>query len=77
MDQQMNSKDIKTSTDPDLAGYYAAIQHAAKSAKDLAIKTNTALTVGVDGKTVRITAAKLIKKRELESTKPSASTQSR
>ena len=73
----MNMRDIRTSSDPDLAGSYAAIQRAAKSAEDLAIKTNTALTVGVDGKTVRITAAKLIKMRELESTKPSASTQNR
>jgi hypothetical protein len=66
----MNIKDIRTSSDPDLAGSYAAIQRAAKSAEDLAIKTNTAIIVAVDGKPVRITAAELIKMRELESVKP-------
>ena len=65
----MNTKDIRTSSDPDLAGFYAAIQRSAKSAEDLAIKTNTAIIVAVDGKPVRITAAELIKMRELESTK--------
>ena len=62
-------RDIRTSSDPDLAGSYAAIQRAAKSAEDLAIKTNTAIIVAVDGKPVRITAAELIKMREFESTK--------
>ena len=65
----MNTKDIRTSSDPDLAGSYAAIQRSAKSAEDLAIKTNTAIIVAVDGKPVRITATELIKMRELESTK--------
>ena len=65
----MNMRDIRTSSDPDLAGSYAAIQRAAKSAEDLAIKTNTAIIVAVDGKPVRITAAELIKMREFESTK--------
>jgi len=73
----MDTKDIRTSSDPDLAGSYAAIQRAAKSAEDLAIKTNTAIIVDVDGKPVRITTAELIKMREFESTKPSASSQSR
>ena len=66
----MNMRDIRTSSDPDLAGYNAAIQRAAKSAEDLAIKTNTAIIVAVDGKPVRITAAELLKMRELESAKP-------
>ena len=66
----MNIKDIRTSSDPELAGSYAAIQRAAKSAEDLAIKTNTAIIVAIDGKPVRITAAELIKMRELESVKP-------
>jgi hypothetical protein len=65
----MNTKDIRTSSDPDLAGSYAAIRRAAQSARDVAIKTNTAIIVAVDGKPVRITAAELIKMRELESTK--------
>ena len=39
----MNPKDIRTSSDPDLAGSLAAIQRAARSAQDLAIKTNTSI----------------------------------
>lgn len=57
----MNTKDIRTSTDPDLAGSYAAMERAARSAKDLAIKTNTGIVVAVDGKNVELTAADLIK----------------
>ena len=34
----MNTKDIRTSTDPDLAGSYAAMERAARAAQDLAIK---------------------------------------
>ena len=62
----MNTKDIRTSTDPDLAGSYAAMERAARSAQDLAIKTNTGIVVAVDGKTVELTAADLIKLRDKE-----------
>ena len=62
----MNTKDIRTSTDPDLAGSYAAMERAARSAKDLAIKTNTGIVVTVDGKNVELTAADLIKLRDKE-----------
>ncbi|MFM9992244.1 MAG: hypothetical protein ACKVOY_12515 [Burkholderiaceae bacterium] len=62
----MNTKDIRTSTDPDLAGSYAAMERAARSAKDLAIKTNTGIVVAVDGKNVELTAADLIKMRDQE-----------
>ncbi len=62
----MNTKDIRTSTDPDLAGSYAAMERAARAAQDLAIKTNTGIVVAVDGKTVELTAADLIKLRDLE-----------
>ena len=65
----MSTKDIRTSKDPDLAGSYAAILRSAQRARDIAIKTNTAIIVAVDGKPVRITATELIKMRELESTK--------
>jgi len=64
----MNPKDIRTSSDPDLAGSYAAMQRAALSAQDLAIKTNTSIVVCVDGKEVRFTAQDLIKMREQEKT---------
>jgi hypothetical protein len=62
----MNTKDIRTSTDPDLAGSYAAMERAARSAHDLAIKTNTGIVVAVDGKNVELTAADLIKLRNQE-----------
>ena len=62
----MNTKDIRTSTDPDLAGSYAAMERAARSAQDLAIKTNTGIVVAVDGKNVELTAADLIKLRDAE-----------
>jgi hypothetical protein len=66
----MNPKDIRTSSDPDLAGSFAAIQRSARSAQDLAIKTNTSILVSVDGKDVELTAADLIKMREVEARKP-------
>jgi len=62
----VNPKDIRTSSDPDLAGSFAAIQRAARSAQDLAIKTNTSILVSVDGKDVELTAADLIKMRDKE-----------
>jgi len=62
----MNPKDIRTSTDPDLAGSFAAIQRAARAVQDLAIKTNTSILVSLDGKDVELTAADLIKMRDQE-----------
>ena len=62
----MNTKDIRTSTDPDLAGSYAAMERAARAAQDLAIKTNTSIVVAVDGKNVELTAADLITLRDQE-----------
>ncbi|MFM9992667.1 MAG: hypothetical protein ACKVOY_14660 [Burkholderiaceae bacterium] len=62
----MNPKDIRKSSDPDLAGSYAAMLRAARSAEDLAIKTNTSILVSLDGKDVELTAADLIKMRDQE-----------
>jgi hypothetical protein len=62
----VNPKDIRTSSDPDLAGSYAAMLRAARSAEDLAIKTNTSILVSLDGKDVELTAADLIKLRDEE-----------
>ena len=62
----MNTKDIRTSSDPDLAGSYAAMERAARSAQDLAIRTNTGIVVAIDGKLVELTAADLIKLGEQE-----------
>ena len=63
----MNTKDIRTSTDPDLAGSYAAMERAARAAQDLASKTNTGIVVAVDGKNVELSAAELIKLRDQDS----------
>jgi len=46
----MNTKDIRTSSDPDLAGSYAAMERAARAAQDLAIRTNTGIVVAINGK---------------------------
>ena len=62
----INPKDIRNSTDPDLAGSYAAMERAARAAQDLAIKTNTGIVVAVDGRNVELTAADLIKMRDQE-----------
>ncbi len=62
----MNTRDIRLSSDPDLAGSFAAMERAARAAQDLAIKTNTGIVVSVDGKAVDLTAAELIKMREEE-----------
>jgi len=62
----MNTKDIRSSNDPDLAGSYAAMQRAAISAQDLAIKTNTGIVVSVNGKPRVISAKELLQMRELE-----------
>ncbi|NQW70674.1 MAG: hypothetical protein HQ457_09850 [Betaproteobacteria bacterium] len=57
--------DIRNSQDPDISGSYFAIQRARQAAIDLAIQTNTAIVTTIDGKIVRITAAELIKQRQL------------
>ncbi len=57
----MNTKDIRTSSDQDLAGSYAAMERAAQAAQELAIKTNTGIVVSVDGKNVHISAAELVR----------------
>jgi len=62
----MNLKDIRTSSDPDLAGSYDAMLRAARSAEALAIKTNTSILVSINGKDVKLFAADLIKMREIE-----------
>ena len=64
----MNPKDIRTSTDPDMSGSYAAIQRAALSAEELAIKTNTSILVSIDGKDVELTAKDLLNMRAKNNT---------
>lgn len=59
--------DIRNFSDPDISGYYYAMQRVGQAVIDLAIQTNTAIVPTVDSKIVRITAAKLIKQRQLTS----------
>jgi hypothetical protein len=63
----MNTKDIRLSKDPDLAGSFDAILSAGQSAIDLAIQTNTQIVTLVDGKIVYRSADQLKKERELNS----------
>lgn len=63
----MNTKDIRLSKDPDLAGSYDAILRAGQSAIDLAIQTNTQIVTLVNGKIVYRSAEQLKKERELNS----------
>jgi len=62
----MNTKDIRLSPDPDMAGSYAAMQRAGRAAEDLAIRTNTEIITMIDGKVVRLTAQEIIKRRAAE-----------
>lgn len=68
--KKLNDKDIRTSSDSDLAGSYAAMERAAFAAQNLAIKTNTGIVVDVEGKNVELTAADLIKLRNAEARPP-------
>jgi hypothetical protein len=60
----MDTKDIRTSSEPDWAGSYYAIQRAVRSAEEFAIKTNTSIVVCMDGKNVCLSASELIKLRK-------------
>lgn len=62
----MNTRDIRSSSDPDLAGSYAAMMRASRAAEDLAIRTNTSIIVSIDGKDVRMNAEELKKIRQAE-----------
>ena len=63
----MNTKDIRTSSEHDWAGSYYAIQRAARSAEEFAIKTNTSIVVCMDGKNVCLSASELIELRKKRS----------
>lgn len=52
----MKTPDISTAKNADLRASLAALRRAAKSARQLAIQTDTAIVVVKDGKLVRIPA---------------------
>ncbi|MEY2632549.1 MAG: hypothetical protein RIR00_1203 [Pseudomonadota bacterium] len=56
------TKDLNLAKDKSLIGSLAAMQRAAQSARELAVKTNTAVIVSnQNGQMVRITAGELRK----------------
>ncbi len=55
----MKQRDISEARNPDLRGSLAAMQRAAKLAREIAIQTNTAIVIMRDGKPVRVTAEEL------------------
>jgi len=61
----MTNKDIRASKDPDLAGSFNAIQRAARSAQELAIRTNTGIVVNEGGMNIYISATELVKMHQL------------
>jgi hypothetical protein len=60
----LNQKDISKATNPDIRASLAAMQRAAKMAREIAIQTNTEIIVVRDGKVVRISAAELRERNE-------------
>jgi hypothetical protein len=55
----MSHNDLASAKDPDLRGSMAAMQRAARMARQTAIQTNTEIIVVRDGKPVRISAKQL------------------
>lgn len=57
----MTPKDISKARNPDLRASFAALQRAARMARQVAIQTDTAIVVVQNGKVVHITAEELRK----------------
>jgi hypothetical protein len=55
------TESIRNAKNKDLAGSLPAINRAAEAARELAVRTNTAIIVFRDGKIVRVTAEELRK----------------
>lgn len=55
----MNLQDISQAKNPDLRASLIAMQRAAVLARQVAIQTNTAIVVELEGKVVRIPASEL------------------
>ena len=61
MEQVMaRQDDFSQVTNPEMQGSFAAMKRAAAQARTIAIQTNTAIVIMVDGKMVRKTAAELL-----------------
>lgn len=57
----MTQKDLSKARNPDLRASLAALQRAARMARQIAIQTDTAIVVVQNGKVVRISADELRK----------------
>lgn len=55
----MSTSDISKARDPDLAASLAAMRRAARSARETAIRTNTAIVIVQDGRLVHVSAEDL------------------
>ena len=55
----MTEEAIEQSSNPDIANSLVALRRAARMARELAVRTGTAIVVVRDGKRVRITADEL------------------
>ena len=60
----MKQQDISKAKNPDLRASLAAMQRAAKMARETAIQTDTAIIVVQNGKRARIPAEQLRKEKE-------------
>ncbi len=60
----MIRKDLSRARNPDLRASLAALQRAARMARQVAIQTNTAIVIVQNGKIVRISADELRKDQE-------------
>ncbi|MDO4230525.1 MAG: hypothetical protein Q4D19_00150 [Lautropia sp.] len=64
----MNQKDISQARNPDQRASLAAMQRAARMAREIAIQTNTAIILHQDGKPIRITADELRAQQDQDNT---------
>lgn len=60
----MNQEDISKAKNPDLRNSLIAMRRAREMAIEIAIQTNTAIVLFIDGKVVRIPADQLRERKE-------------
>jgi hypothetical protein len=73
----MNKRDIAEAKNPDLRLSVAAMQRAARMAREIAIQTDTYLVVMKDGKIVQIPAAALREAAEKDDQQATGTTKPR
>ncbi len=60
----MTQSDLSKAKKPDLRASLVALQRSARMAREIAMRTNTAIVVVQNGKVVRISAAELRRDQE-------------